>query len=66
MDYTAGEGEWARKRHVDPKTVHRLFVRATDSTFGEWRRQGAERVLPQSGMIKKTQTSSLERRFPES
>jgi len=32
-------GEWAKRLHVDPKTVHRLFVRATGLTFGEWRQQ---------------------------
>jgi AraC-like DNA-binding protein len=31
--------EWARRLQVDPKTVHRLFVRETGMTFGQWRTQ---------------------------
>jgi len=32
-------GEWARRLGVDPKTIHRLFLRETGMTFGQWRRQ---------------------------
>jgi AraC-like DNA-binding protein/quercetin dioxygenase-like cupin family protein len=35
----AGAAEWARELGVDPKTVHRLFVRHTGMTFGRWRQQ---------------------------
>ncbi len=31
--------EWARRLHVDPKTIHRLFLRETGMTFGQWRTQ---------------------------
>lgn len=31
--------EWARRLHVDPKTIQRLFVRETGMTFGQWRTQ---------------------------
>jgi AraC-like DNA-binding protein len=30
---------WARKFRLDPRTIHRLFVRDTGLTFGQWRRQ---------------------------
>ncbi len=31
--------EWARRLHVDPKTIQRLFLRETGMTFGQWRTQ---------------------------
>ncbi|WP_407152133.1 AraC family transcriptional regulator [Bradyrhizobium sp. ORS 86] len=31
--------QWARKLKVTSKTVHRLFIRETGMTFGEWRQQ---------------------------
>ncbi len=31
--------EWARRLHVDPKTLQRLFSRETGMTFGQWRTQ---------------------------
>lgn len=31
--------EWARKVSLDPRTIHRLFVRETGLTFGQWRQQ---------------------------
>jgi len=31
--------DWARRLHVDPKTIHRLFLRETGMTFGQWRTQ---------------------------
>lgn len=31
--------QWARRLHVDPKTIHRLFLRETGMTFGQWRTQ---------------------------
>lgn len=31
--------EWARRLNVDPKTIHRLFLRETGMTFGQWRTQ---------------------------
>ena len=34
-----GVADWARELGVDPKTVHRLFVRYTGMTFGRWRQQ---------------------------
>ena len=37
-----GAADWARELGVDPKTVHRLFLRHTGMTFGRWRR--AERA----------------------
>jgi AraC-like DNA-binding protein len=30
---------WARTFRLDPRTIHRLFVRDTGLTFGQWRRQ---------------------------
>lgn len=30
---------WARRLHVDPKTIQRLFLRETGMTFGQWRTQ---------------------------
>ncbi|WP_251864660.1 helix-turn-helix transcriptional regulator [Achromobacter sp. Marseille-Q4962] len=35
----AGAADWARRLGVDPKTVHRLFLRHTGMTFGRWRQQ---------------------------
>lgn len=35
----AGAADWARELGVDPKTVHRLFLRHTGMTFGRWRQQ---------------------------
>lgn len=32
-------GQWARQLKVTPKTIHRLFVRETGLTFGQWRQQ---------------------------
>lgn len=32
-------GDWARRLSVDPKTIHRLFLRETGMTFGQWRQQ---------------------------
>ncbi|MEC5388210.1 helix-turn-helix transcriptional regulator [Uliginosibacterium sp. H3] len=32
-------GEWAVRLKVDPKTIHRLFLRETGMTFGQWRQQ---------------------------
>jgi AraC-like DNA-binding protein len=32
-------GEWAQRLGVDPKTIHRLFLRETGMTFGQWRQQ---------------------------
>jgi len=34
-----GAADWARELGLDPKTVHRLFVRHTGMTFGRWRQQ---------------------------
>ena len=34
-----GAADWARALGVDPKTVHRLFLRHTGMTFGRWRQQ---------------------------
>ena len=31
--------QWARQLDVTPKTVHRLFLRETGLTFGQWRQQ---------------------------
>ncbi|NTV09677.1 MAG: AraC family transcriptional regulator [Zoogloea sp.] len=31
--------EWAAELGVDPKTIHRLFVRETGMSFGQWRQQ---------------------------
>lgn len=36
-DTTAAQ--WAKRLHVDPKTIHRLFARETGMTFGQWRQQ---------------------------
>jgi AraC-like DNA-binding protein len=33
------ERQWARQLRVDPKTIHRLFVRDTGMSFGRWRQQ---------------------------
>jgi AraC-like DNA-binding protein len=30
---------WARTLRLDPRTIHRLFVRDTGLTFGQWLRQ---------------------------
>jgi AraC-like DNA-binding protein len=38
-DDTTTVAGWARQLHVDPKTIHRLFVRETGMTFGQWRQQ---------------------------
>jgi AraC-like DNA-binding protein/quercetin dioxygenase-like cupin family protein len=32
-------GDWAERLKVDPKTIHRLFLRETGMTFGQWRQQ---------------------------
>ncbi|MPS25739.1 helix-turn-helix transcriptional regulator [Pigmentiphaga sp.] len=37
-DKTTAQG-WAGRLGVDAKTVHRLFVRETGMTFGQWRQQ---------------------------
>jgi AraC-like DNA-binding protein len=37
-DKTTAQG-WAARLGVDAKTVHRLFVRETGMTFGQWRQQ---------------------------
>ncbi|RSF07791.1 AraC family transcriptional regulator [Achromobacter aegrifaciens] len=34
-----GAADWGRALGVDPKTVHRLFLRHTGMTFGRWRQQ---------------------------
>jgi AraC-like DNA-binding protein len=31
--------QWASTFRLDPRTIHRLFVRDTGLTFGQWRRQ---------------------------
>src|ERR1700737_2756055 len=31
--------DWASTFRIDPRTIHRLFVRDTGLTFGQWRRQ---------------------------
>jgi AraC-like DNA-binding protein len=31
--------DWAKTFRIDPRTIHRLFVRDTGLTFGQWRRQ---------------------------
>jgi AraC-like DNA-binding protein len=31
--------QWAHTFRLDPRTIHRLFVRDTGLTFGQWRRQ---------------------------
>jgi len=31
--------DWAQRLGVDPKTIHRLFLRETGMTFGQWRQQ---------------------------
>ncbi|GGX23424.1 transcriptional regulator [Pigmentiphaga litoralis] len=31
--------EWAQRLGVDPKTIHRLFLREMGMTFGQWRQQ---------------------------
>ncbi len=31
--------EWARRLHVDPKTIQRLFLRETGMNFAQWRTQ---------------------------
>ena len=31
--------EWAERLGVDPKTIHRLFLREMGMTFGQWRQQ---------------------------
>jgi AraC-like DNA-binding protein len=36
---TLTASDWARRLHVDPKTIHRLFLRETGMTFGQWRTQ---------------------------
>ena len=33
------ERQWARRLRIDPKTIHRLFVRDTGMSFGRWRQQ---------------------------
>lgn len=35
----ASAAEWGAQLGVDPKTIHRLFVRHTGMTFGRWRQQ---------------------------
>ena len=31
--------QWAKRLRLDPRTLHRLFVKDTGLTFGQWRRQ---------------------------
>lgn len=31
--------DWAQRLAVDPKTIHRLFLRETGMSFGQWRQQ---------------------------
>lgn len=31
--------QWAARLRIDPKTLHRMFVREVGMTFGEWRQQ---------------------------
>lgn len=38
-DDSSTAGEWAQRLGVDPKTIHRLFLRETGMTFGQWRQQ---------------------------
>jgi AraC-like DNA-binding protein len=38
-DANTTANEWARRLHVDPKTIQRLFLRETGMTFGQWRTQ---------------------------
>jgi AraC-like DNA-binding protein len=38
-DDQSTEVQWARKLGVDPKTIHRLFLRETGLSFGRWRQQ---------------------------
>jgi AraC-like DNA-binding protein len=38
-DDDAGAEDWARRIGVAAKTIHRLFVRETGLTFGQWRQQ---------------------------
>jgi AraC-like DNA-binding protein/quercetin dioxygenase-like cupin family protein len=38
-DDTSTAAQWARTFRLDPRTIHRLFVRDTGLTFGQWRRQ---------------------------
>jgi AraC-like DNA-binding protein len=43
--------QWARTFRLDPRTIHRLFVRDTGLTFGQWRRQA--RLLAALEMLAK-------------
>jgi AraC-like DNA-binding protein len=38
-DDASTAGDWAQRLGVDPKTIHRLFLRETGMTFGQWRQQ---------------------------
>lgn len=38
-DHNTTANEWAHRLQVDPKTIHRLFLRETGMTFGQWRTQ---------------------------
>jgi AraC-like DNA-binding protein/quercetin dioxygenase-like cupin family protein len=43
--------QWARTFQLNPRTLHRLFVRETSLTFGQWRRQA--RLLTALEMLAK-------------
>src|SRR3546814_13856590 len=38
-DDTTTATQWAQTRHVDAKTIQRLFARETGMSFGQWRQQ---------------------------
>lgn len=38
-DDASTAGDWARRLGVHPKTLHRLFLRETGMSFGQWRQQ---------------------------
>jgi len=50
-DDQSSAAHWARILGLDPRTIHRLFVRETGLTFGQWRRQA--RLLAALEMLAK-------------
>lgn len=39
LDDPSTMADWARRLHIDVKTVQRLFLKETGMTFGQWRQQ---------------------------
>jgi AraC-like DNA-binding protein len=50
-DDSTTAAQWARTLGLDPRSIHRLFVRDTGLTFGQWRRQA--RLLAALEMLAK-------------